>query len=545
MNNSTRTLIATVAGFAALGFAAIALFYWAAFEGLTLDFGRMDGLMRAFIISAIVCFSIYILASPESVGQAAGKRSTRLTANALVASLVAVAIAIVVNILVENVPSARADWTAGQDFTVSPQTVKVLDDINKKATNIQAVAFIAGQDQQSTQQAADLLSEYSSHTRKLTYQIVDPFKQPAQAVAFGLTRAGVVVFTDGKKRETANSISERDFTSALVRLGQNTTSTVAFLSGHGERDTAGQDQGGYAQILQSLEQNNYRTLAWSLVTSPTISVKDVTVLVVAQPQRALPEKDVAAIQSYLDGGGHLLAIMDPAQLAEAQKPMHDLLTKYGIEPVQGVVLDPASIFDQSNIAGIRLQTFPPTDITAELERSKLPIEFQASMGFKEGTPKAGFKIMPVVQSIAAAPQSWLETDLTSGRQPAYDPSKDLPGPVDMALLTEPADLSAGTAPTATNALTPTVNTRIVALGDGDLASNAVLQEDPYNVDFFGNTVAYLSGANELVSIRPKDPAQTRSLLLDAGQKSLVFVSSVLGLPMLVGLAGVLVWWRRK
>lgn len=545
MNNSTRTLIATVAGFAALGFAVIALFYWAAFESFTLDFSQIDAVMRGFVIGAIVCFSIFILANPESVGQTAGKRSTRLTANALVASLVAVAIAIVVNILAENVPSARADWTAGQDFTVSPQTVKVLDDINKKGTNIQAVAFISGQDAATSQQASDLLKEYSSHTGKLTYQIVDPFKQPAQAVAFGLTRAGVVIFTDGKKRETANSVSERDFTSALVRLGQNTTSTVAFLSGHGERDIAGQDQGGYAQILQSLEQNNYRTVAWSLTTSPTLSVKDVTVLVVAQPQRALSAKDVAAIQQYLDGGGHLLAIMDPAQPAEAQKPMHDLLTKYGIEPVQGVVLDSASIFDQSNIAGIRLQTFPPSDITAELERSKLPIEFQASLGFKEGTPRPGFKITPVVRSIAAAPQGWLETDITSGQQPSYDATKDVPGPVDMAVLSEPADLSAGTTPTSTNAVTPTVSTRILALGDGDFASNAVLQEDPYNVDFFGNTISYLSGANELVSIRPKDPAQTRSLLLDAGQKSVVFVSSVLGLPLLVGLAGVLVWWRRK
>lgn len=545
MNNSTRGLIATIAGFLALGFAAIALFYWAAFEGFTLDFSQLDVVMRVLIVGAIVGLSIFILANPESVGRSAGKRSTRLTANALVASLVAVAIAVVVNILTENVSTARADWTAGQDFTLSAQTIKLLGDIDKKGANIQAVAFIQTQDTQTRQQAADLLTEYASRTRKITYQIVDPFRQPGQAAAFGITRDGVVVFTDGKKRETANSVSEREFTSALVRLGQNTTRTVAFLTGHGERDITGQDQAGYAQISDSLTQNNYKVLTWSLVTSPTLSVNNVNVLVIAQPQRAITAKEIASIQQYLDGGGRLLAIMDPVQPADAQKPMRDLLTKYGIEPVQGVVLDPESIISQGDITVLSPQTYPPTDITAELQRSKLRTIFAASLGFKEGTPKPGFRILPVIQSAAAAPQGWLETDLTSNQQPAYDAGKDLPGPVDMATLTEPADLSASTTPTATNPVTNTVNTRIVAFGDGDFPSNVVLQQDPYNVDLFGNTVSYLSGANELVSIRPKDPAQTRSLLLDAGQKSMVFITSVLGLPLLVGLAGILVWWRRR
>ncbi|MEA2572914.1 MAG: gliding motility-associatede transport system auxiliary component [Chloroflexia bacterium] len=542
MKRSGRALLATVAGFAALGFGGIALFYWAAFQGLTLDFGSMDLTLRVLIIAAIVSFAIFVLAAPESVGQAAGRRSTRLTTNALVASIAAIAIAVVINFISENAPTVRADWTAGGDFTLSAQTQSVLDSLNSRPGNVQAVAFLRVEDQASRQQADDLLREYSTRNRKLTYEIVDPFRQPARAVGFGITREGVVVFTDGQKREVANSITEREFTSAIVRLGQNSVNTVAFLSGHGERDINGVDAASYSAARDSLEQNNYRVLTWSLVTSPTLTVSDVTVLVIAEPQQALKPQEIQTIQGYLDSGGHLLAMLDPAMSAEAQKPLHDLLTPYGLEPVQGVALDPAIQLDPSDASILGPDTYPSTDITSELSRNKLRTAFLASLGFREGTPKDGFQMKPVVRTVSSAPQSWLETTLTGTTQPAYDQDVDLPGPVTLAGLIEPADPASGT---VTN--TETAGTRIVVFGDGDFASNNVLQQQLplYNTDLFGNTVSYLAGANELVSIRPKDPSTPRTVALDAGQRNLVLIGTVLGLPLLVALAGVMMWWRRR
>ncbi|HEX8229185.1 MAG TPA: GldG family protein [Chloroflexia bacterium] len=542
MNKSGRALIATLAGFAALGFGGIALFYWAAFQGLTLDFGTMDLTLRILIIAAIVSFAIFVLAAPESVGEAAGKRSTRLTTNALVASIAAIAIAVVINLLSENITTVRADWTAGGDFSLSPQTVSVLDSLNSRPGNVQAVAFIRRENGASRQQAEDLLREYSTRNRKLTYEIIDPFTQPARAVGFGITREGVVVFTDGDKREIADSITERDFTSAIVRLGQNTVNTVAFLTGHGERDINAFEAAAYSTARESLEQNNYRTLSWSLVTSPTLTVSDVTVLAIVEPQQAIRPQEIQTIQRYLDSGGHLLVIMDPAMSEEAQKPLRDLLTPYGLEPVQGVALDQAIQLDPSDASILGPDTYPSTDITTDLERNKLRTAFLASLGFREGTPKAGFQVRPVVRTVSSPPLSWLETTLAGTTQPTYDEGADLPGPVTLAALVEPGDPASG-AVTDTN----TVATRIVVFGDGDFASNNILQQQIpiYNVDLFGNTISYLAGANELVSIRPKDPSTPRTVALDAGQRNLVLIGTVLGLPLLVALTGVVMWWRRR
>jgi ABC-type uncharacterized transport system involved in gliding motility auxiliary subunit len=82
-------------------------------------------------------------------------------------------------------------------------------------------------------------------------------------------------------------------------------------------------------------------------------------------------------------------------------------------------------------------------------------------------------------------------------------------------------------------------------GDSDFPSNFVIQQVPTNLDLFANSVSWLSGANELVSIRAKDPEAPRQVTLDANQQRVVFFSTVLGMPLLVMLLGALIWWRRR
>src|SRR5438445_5442781 len=92
MSASTKTLVATMAGFSAAGFALLAFLYWAFIANPPFSFAGIDLPLKVLVIAAIISFSIFILAAPEKVGAAAGRRSNRLTANALVASLVALGI---------------------------------------------------------------------------------------------------------------------------------------------------------------------------------------------------------------------------------------------------------------------------------------------------------------------------------------------------------------------------------------------------------------------------------------------------------------------
>ena len=55
---------------------------------------------------------------------------------------------------------------------------------------------------------------------------------------------------------------------------------------------------------------------------------------------------------------------------------------------------------------------------------------------------------------------------------------------------------------------------------------------------------WLSSDEELISIRPKDPADNR-IMLSRRQMSLLFLTSVVLMPLAIVFAGGMVWWKRR
>ena len=86
-------------------------------------------------------------------------------------------------------------------------------------------------------------------------------------------------------------------------------------------------------------------------------------------------------------------------------------------------------------------------------------------------------------------------------------------------------------------------TRLVAIGDSDFASNAALGVSG-NRDLFLNTINWLAQQENLIAIRPRDP-EDRRITLTADQERRIFFLTVLIVPGLVLLAGVQTWWRRR
>jgi len=126
--------------------------------------------------------------------------------------------------------------------------------------------------------------------------------------------------------------------------------------------------------------------------------------------------------------------------------------------------------------------------------------------------------------------SFATTNLNS-RAISINPARDKKGPLTLA--------AAGTynpGPGGTQG-------RFVVVGSSAWASNYIL---PFNGnrDLFMNMMNWLSSDEDLISIRPKEP-EDRRLSLSRQQMTTIFYSSVAGLPLLVILGGLAVWWRRR
>ena len=80
-------------------------------------------------------------------------------------------------------------------------------------------------------------------------------------------------------------------------------------------------------------------------------------------------------------------------------------------------------------------------------------------------------------------------------------------------------------------------------GSADFANNQNISQ-VFNQDFFLNTVDWLAGETATIAIRPRALRASR-VNLTVSQFNTVFVASVLMLPELLLILGIVVWWERR
>jgi ABC-type uncharacterized transport system involved in gliding motility auxiliary subunit len=481
------------------------------------------------IVAGIALLIISALMRPDDIRRVLGIRGVRYGGNALIVTLGFIAILGIINYLATQPRfDFRQDLTANQQFTLSDQTIQILQ--NLKAP-IKATAFYSPAGG-SPQAAQDQLREYALRSNgKLTYEIVDPEAHPDLARAAGLTHDGGVVFQANGKNQEAISTSESDFTTAILKVTTDTPHTAAFIIGNRERDPADTANTGFSTVQQWLEKDNYTVVSLNMVITTTIPATT-TVVILAAPKDALPDAAVKALSDYLDQGGRLLVMSDPNQPA----PLAAALAKWGIAFENDEAFDPVQYVQSPLLPAVQQYEF--STITQKM--SGLVTVFPLARSIKKIDPApAGSTVQSIVHTTA---QAWGETTLDTSVPPQYDPAKDIKGPLDLMVSIESTSPVTGPVPTAGR------KTRIVAFGNSEFVSNNILQAQQLqgiaNIDLFMNSVNWLAEDESLISIRPTPP-DTRTVVMTDSQKSTVFVLAVLGLPALVFVTGFSVWWRRR
>jgi ABC-type uncharacterized transport system involved in gliding motility auxiliary subunit len=86
--------------------------------------------------------------------------------------------------------------------------------------------------------------------------------------------------------------------------------------------------------------------------------------------------------------------------------------------------------------------------------------------------------------------------------------------------------------------------RLAVFGSTEFADNRNLEGTYFNRDLFLNTVGWLGGQSDLLSIRPRAVRASRVSFTER-EGTLIFYLSVLLVPELLLLTGLIVWWRRE
>jgi ABC-type uncharacterized transport system involved in gliding motility auxiliary subunit len=450
-------------------------------------------------------------------------RQTKYAAYATVYILVVLTIAVVINVLA-NRYNRSWDSTANKRYTLSEQTAKIVRDLKQDAQ-------IKYYDQTSRFEGArDLLDRYSNLSSRVHVQYIDPDKNPQVARAAGITNYGTAVIQIGDKTEQAKDMTEEGITGAFIRAIKNTVRTVCFVTGSGEHRIDDTERTGYSNFKDLLTKDDYKSKSISLLQDPNIP-SDCTVVVVGGPTTEYQSSAVDSIKKYVEAGGRALFLLDPP--LKMGKPViadNDALT--AVLASWGVTMDKDVIMDLNplgQLAGVG----PQVALVSKYDYHPIVTEMN---GIATGFPLARSmqtKNMDktVVQQLFSSSETSLATEnLASAAFDTRDP-KNKKGPLPLG--------AAGTFDTGK----PNKQGRFVVVGSSQWAANSFISFNG-NGDLAMNAMNWLSSDEDLISIRPKPP-ENRTLTMTSNQMRWVRISSQFLLPLIVVLAGMSVWWRRR
>ena len=471
--------------------------------------------------AVLVGLALFALLDPDRVRSALTGRQARYGSNTLVMTLAFIGILVVVN-YVGYKNSKRWDLTEGQQNTLAQET---LDTLNKLPQPVEALAFYSSRT--STDSAKKLLEQYKFEGKgKFNYRFIDPEADPVAAQNAKITQDGMVVIKMGDRQEPVTLVSEKEMTSAMVRLISNETRTVYFLTGHGERDPEGVGDEAFSMAKLVLGDKNYKVLKLNLLSTNSIP-KDAKVIVIAGPKQPLTSNEVNLLKGYEQSGGAMVVMEDPLPLTEfgdKPDPLADYLQQdWGIVLGKDVVVD--LTMQQPFVAVANAYASHP--ITQKMQG--LAALFPTARSVKV---EGNFSGVSRTELVMTSDQAWGETDFQSlqgGQQaPKPDAGVDLLGPVPLVVV---ADNNSNQA-------------RLVVYGDADFAIDA-------NFNQFGNgtllinSIDWAAGQENLINLTPKDTVQRVLVPPARYTMGLILFGFVFLIPGAVLVGGVVVWIQRR
>src|SRR3954471_12235927 len=287
---------------------------------------------NALAIGGLVCTLLYILSQWREIGQSFSGRQARFGTLAAASVLVVLAILVAINYLSTR-HNRRWDLTGAKQFSLSDQTKKVLADLKEP---VRVRVFARSED---FQRYRDRLDQYTYQSKQISAEYIDPEKRPAMAQQYGVTTIGTVVFDYKGRNEKATSDGEQELTNSLIKVIQGRQPKVYFTQGHGEKDTASSDRGGYNGITAALTTDNF--LVDKVVLAQQTAVPaDADVLIIAGPKTDFLGPEIDLLKAYLGRGGKILLMIDPVIKADQAQPtgLQALLKDWGIDADNDIVL---------------------------------------------------------------------------------------------------------------------------------------------------------------------------------------------------------------
>ncbi len=468
------------------------------------------------------------------------KRKIKYGVNSLIITVVVLALVVIAYMVLMD-HNKRIDLTKAKRFSLSEQTIKVLEKI-KEPVNV--YAFYAKH--QDTTALRDLLEQYHYYNKKFNFEFVDPDLNPSKVKEFNISEYGQIVVKYGDKVEKASDPTEEGITNALIKLTQKELKTVYFVKGHGEKSIEDYGNNGYDRIAAAIRNENYKVKDILLIHEKKVP-DDCAVLIIAGPVTDYEPYEIKLIENYVNKGGRVIVMLDPSEKGEKFKNLVAMLRDYGLIMRDDVIIDPLSKVLSGDYFMPVVSSYTYNPITKNFRIATF-LKLARSVEVKSDSEKKDIFTRVVART---AESSWAETNLESlfkGKGAKFNKGEDIKGPVPVIayarkVIKQENKKKDDNGSNSNGEDKKEIEGYVMAFGDSDFVTNSMYQTQG-NKDLFLNSINYLANRGEMITIRPKQQ-ESVYLTLTSKQGRIVFFVMMLLIPLSVIVVGLYINIQRR
>ncbi len=502
---------------------------------------------------------VWGMMSPEQARAILTGRTARYGGTTIIVTLIFIAALVAVYAFVKG-RSIRWDLTQRDNFSLNEQNRQAMAGlaVEPNVPKIKIYAFYGAQQAGQRDQDQVLFDDYATTSQgKISYEFIDPDRNPGLAQQFNITSGGriVVVPLDASdqpvvdKAQTVNFLAQEQLSNAILRVSASGDFRAYFLSVDDGLKFDDTGDTGLSELNSVLKDSfNWKTQALSFLdlANPASTVKlndpaaDGEVLVIAGGTKALTDEQLKYLTDFLDNGGRLVIFSAPLSadgapvLATSENLSQYLNDKFGLRFANNIVLDSQQQFQNEFnpiIGDFDETSFVTTNVNG-LARTGQGVVFSLPRSI-DITPTLPQNVV-VTELARTSDQSFAKTDpaILTSTETVLATDTDPKGPLVVAASAENTSTGA----------------RVVLIGS---------QYVPIN-GFAANTPNHLLGRDSLIwatqfeeffskipVLEVQQRPQDQPLFLDAQTGRNISFLTLIILPFGVLFIGLWVWWNNR
>lgn len=452
---------------------------------------------------------------------------------ATLVTAVVLAILLIVNLLVGQL-NWKVDLTKNKLFSLSEQSDKILDELNKDIT-----IYVFEEPGKEDPVVKTILEKYTTRSNKVKIEYKDPVKYPALAKQYNqngndVSQGSIVVSADSKFKligpedlmnysydqygqTVADSIAiEQRITGAMIYITSTETPIVYTLKGHEEEELP-------ADITKQMEFENYTVKDLNLLLKSATLTPGSTLFVVS-PKRDISNDELTTIKDFLLKGGKAIFFMD---IVNVDMPnFQSILNTYGIGVKRTVVVEGDPNYSAGGNPVFLVPDMGGHEIVNLLKSGNLPVLIPGAQALElKDLKKSTTTIEPL---LTTSKNSWGKANLNAST--VEKQAGDFQGPFTLAVA-------------VTDAVSSEINTKLVVVSNG-LFVDPQYVANGGNIDFVMNSISWLQDKKDNISIRPKSLMEGNLNINDA-ERLLLSGVVVIVIPAAIAVLGIMIWLRRK